>query len=130
MAKGFHQRPSLDYCETFSPVIKQVTIRTVLHLALFKGWELHQLDISNAFLHGSLTEPVYMVHPPGLVDKSCTSHVCLLRKSLYGLRQASHAWYHTLSSALLSFGFCQSKLMHPYLFISVFWVYVGTCLRG
>lgn len=89
-------------------MVKPVTIRTVLTLAIFHKWDLRQLDISNAFLHGSLSEPVYMVQPPGFVDSSRPDHVCRLRKSLYGLRQAPLAWYQTFSSALLSFGFTQS----------------------
>jgi histone deacetylase 1/2 len=67
VAKGFHQQPVLDYGETYSPVIKPTTVRLVLSLALCSGWLIHQIDIQNAFLHGTLTEVVYMTQPPGFI---------------------------------------------------------------
>lgn len=60
MAKGFQQQNGLNKKETFSPVIKPATIRVVLALAIHFNWPLRQLDISNAFLHGTLEEEVYM----------------------------------------------------------------------
>jgi len=58
VAKGFHQQPRIDFSEAYSPVIKPITIRTVLSVAVSAGWSVHQVDVSNAFLHGSLQEPV------------------------------------------------------------------------
>lgn len=109
VAKGFHQRPGIDFKETFSPVIKPATIRAVLTLATSSNWTLRQLDVSNAFLHGNLDLPVYMKQPPGFTDPTHPSHVCLLRRSLYGLRQPPQAWYESLCSALEAFGLTRSK---------------------
>lgn len=84
VAKGFHQRPGIDFSETFNLVVKSVTICIVLSLALSRGWAIHQLDVNNAFLHGELSEEVFMAQPPGFIDQSNPKHVCKLRKSIYG----------------------------------------------
>ena len=108
VAKGFHQRPRWDFHETFSLVVKPVTVRVILTLAVSKGWHLRQLDINNAFLQGSLSEEVYVCQPPGFTDPSHPNHVCRLNKALYGLRQAPRAWYTELRSFLLKIGFVTS----------------------
>jgi hypothetical protein len=65
--RGFTQRPVIDYDETFSPVVKPAIVRTVLSLALSRSWPVHQLDVKNAFLHGTLTETVYCSQLAGLL---------------------------------------------------------------
>ncbi|GJU60426.1 ribonuclease H-like domain-containing protein [Tanacetum coccineum] len=102
----------IDCEDTFSPVVKPATIRTVLSLALSKSWPIHQLDVKNAFLHGTLNETVYMHQPMGFRDSSHPNHVCLLKKSLYGLKQASGAWYQRFSEFVSTIGFVHSKCDH------------------
>jgi hypothetical protein len=63
VAKDFHQQHGVDYEETFSPVIKPLTVRLILSLAVAQNWPLRQLDVKNAFLHGTLKEEVYMAQP-------------------------------------------------------------------
>jgi hypothetical protein len=107
--RGFTQRSGVDFDEIFSPVVKPATIRVVLSLALSQDWPIHQLDVKNAFLHGTLTEMVYCVHPSGFIDSSRPDFVCQLNKSLYGLKQTPRAWHNRFATHLLSLGFVESK---------------------
>uniref|UniRef100_A0A2N9HQ74 Integrase catalytic domain-containing protein n=1 Tax=Fagus sylvatica TaxID=28930 RepID=A0A2N9HQ74_FAGSY len=108
VAKGFHQQHGVDFDETFSPVVKAPTVRLILSLAVSLGWSLRQLDVKNAFLHGSLKEEVYMTQPQGFIDPQHPSHVCKLLKSIYGLKQAPRAWFESFTSQLLHLGFTAS----------------------
>ncbi|GKD23367.1 ribonuclease H-like domain-containing protein [Tanacetum coccineum] len=77
-------------------VVKPGTIRTVLSLAASQHWPIHQLDVKNAFLHGDLSEMVYMHQPPGFQDSTHPDYVSLLQRSLYGLKQALRAWFQRI----------------------------------
>ena len=108
VVQGFNQKEGVDFDETFSPVVKIVTIRCVINLAVQQSWPIFQLDVNNAFLYGDLEETVYMKLPPGYFDES-DKRVCRLKKSLYGLKQAPRQWNAKLTSTLLENSFVQSK---------------------
>jgi hypothetical protein len=88
VAKGFSQIHGLDFEDTFSLVVRPATVRIILSIAVSSGWLLHQIDVQNAFLHGHLSELVYMDQPPGYTDPRFPHHICRLKRALYGLKQA------------------------------------------
>ncbi|KAL4279785.1 hypothetical protein GQ457_03G014780 [Hibiscus cannabinus] len=105
VAWGFSQSYGLDYEETFSPVAKMVTPRTIFALVAFKRWKLWQLDVKNPFLYGDLDREVFMEQPKGYVSKQHPHHVCRLKKALYGLKQAPRAWYGKVAQYFIFCGF-------------------------
>lgn len=111
VAKGYSQREGLDYHDTFSPVVKMVTVRSVIALAASRGWNLLQMDVYNAFLQGDLEEEVFMEMPESF-RRHKETRVCILLKSLYGLKQDSRQWNIKLIDALVNAGFSQSN--HDY----------------
>ncbi|GJU95664.1 retrovirus-related pol polyprotein from transposon TNT 1-94 [Tanacetum coccineum] len=106
VAKGYGQEYSMDYEETFTPVTKMTTVRTLIAISSSRKWKIFQLDDKNAFLNGDLNEEVFMKPPPGVFHKP--GEVCKLRKSLYGLKQAPRAWYEKFATVVTSFGFVSS----------------------
>lgn len=105
VANGKSQEEGIDYNETFSPVVKPVTIRTVLDVSLAHNWPIHQLDVKNAFLHGLLDETVYMHQPPGYTSTEHPDYVCKLNKAIYGLKQSPRAWNSRFASYVTKMGF-------------------------
>ena len=89
--RGFQRVKDKDYKHTFSLAAKLTTVRIFIALATAKSWPLHQLDINNAFLHGFIDEEVHMYHPEGYTAAK-PGQVCKLKRSLYGLKQASRQW--------------------------------------
>ncbi|CAM8982916.1 unnamed protein product [Rhodiola kirilowii] len=89
------------------------TIRIVLKIAALKQWPLYQMDVNNAFLHGTLDEEVFMSLPHGhSYQYKGQKKVCKLKKSLYGLKQANRQWFSKFTESIESFGFKQS--LHDY----------------
>ncbi|GJR18322.1 ribonuclease H-like domain-containing protein [Tanacetum coccineum] len=98
--KAIGSKWGIDFNETFSHVVKIVTVRSLINLVVQNGWTLYQIDVNNAFLYGDLNETVYMSLPPGYFSKDET-RVYNLNKSLYGLKQAPRQWNSKLTSALI-----------------------------
>ena len=92
VAKGFKQIQGVDYDETFSPVAMFKSIRILLAIAAFHDYEIWQMDVKTAFLNGFLEENVYMTQPEGFVNRRDAGKVCKLKRSIYGLKQASRSW--------------------------------------
>ena len=90
--QGFTQIEGIDYNDTFSPSSSEDSLRIVMTLIAHYDLELHQMDIKTAFLNGDLHEDVYMAQPEGFVVEGKEHMCCRLKKSIYGLKQASR-WY-------------------------------------
>ena len=116
VARGFSQTYGVDYDETFAPVAKMSTIRALISAAANNKWNLFQLDVKNAFLHGDLHEEVYMEIPPGFNGPETKGKVCRLKKSLYGLKQSPRAWFGRFCKEVCSLGFQQSNADHTLFF--------------
>jgi hypothetical protein len=109
VAKGFTQIFGLDYDETFSPVARFESLRLLLALAALEDWEIHQMDVKSAFLNGVLDEEIYMEQPEGFVDPDHPNKVCLLKKAIYGLKQASRQWNLQFHGVLTELGFTRTR---------------------
>ncbi|KAL0322924.1 UNVERIFIED_CONTAM: Retrovirus-related Pol polyprotein from transposon RE1 [Sesamum angustifolium] len=110
VAKSYSQIEGVDYFDSFSPVAKTVTVRVFLAIASSYSWPISQLDVNNAFLHGHLEEEVYMLPPEGYL-RARPGQVCRLKRSLYGLKQASRQWNIDLTSKLESHGFTLDDIL-------------------
>jgi len=107
--KGYAQTYGIDYEETYNPIAKMTTIRTIIVMAITKRWSLHQMDAKNVFLHGDLQEEMYMEKPLGCVDQTHPNLVCRLKKVVYSLKQAPRAWSNKIGWYLVTSGFQTSN---------------------
>ena len=109
VAKGFAQKEGIDYNEIFSPVVKHTSIRLMLAIVAQFDLELEQMDVRTTFLHGELEEQIYMRQPEGYIQKGQEGMVCLLRKSLYGLKQSPRQWYKKFNSVMIKAGYSRCE---------------------
>ncbi|CAI7845393.1 unnamed protein product [Closterium sp. NIES-54] len=116
VARGFSQRQGVDMFQTFSPTPKMTTLRVLLHVAAQRDYELHSLDLSTAFLQGSLHEEIWLRRPPSFTGSFPAGTQWSLGRPVDGLRQAPHEWHDTLRTTLSSLGFAPSTA-DPSLFL-------------
>ncbi|WKA02041.1 hypothetical protein VitviT2T_020281 [Vitis vinifera] len=100
VAKGFTQKEGIDYKETFSPVSSKDSFRIIMALVAHYDLELHQMDVKIAFLNGNIDETIYMVQPENFESNDSKQLVCRLKRSIYGLKQASRQWYRKFDQDL------------------------------
>lgn len=110
VAQGYSQKFGTDYDQVFAPVAKQTTFRILLTLASKNNFIVRHVDAKTAFLNGDLKETIFMKQPPGF--EVGDDKVCLLQKSLYGLKQAARAWNDAIHSALMKARFQRNEADH------------------
>ena len=86
VALGFSQKEGINYEETFALVSRYTSIRSVLALVVVMKWKIHQMDVKTSFLNGVVEEEVYVEQPLGFETHDKKSHVCRLKKALFGLK--------------------------------------------
>ena len=109
IAKRFTQKEGINYTETFSPVSKKDFVCIILALVTYFDLEFQQMDVKTTFLNGKLEE-VYMKQPEGFPSSDGEQLVCKLKKSIYGLKQASRQWYLKFHNIISSFGFVENVM--------------------
>ena len=118
VAKGYTQTQGVDYFETFSPALRLDSFRYLISTARLKKFKIHHLDVQTAFLNGELAEEIYMEIPEAFesVNADRKTHVFRLKKSIYGLKQASRVWNEKFTNTITAMGFTQSAA-DPCIFI-------------
>ena len=109
VASALSQKEGIDCEETFAPIARYSSIKTILALAVVMKWKINQMDVKTSFLNGVVEEEVYVEQPLGETHYRET-HVCKLKKAMYGLKQEPRAWYDRIDSFLTSLGFTKSKV--------------------
>ena len=108
VVKGYTQKESTDYEETVSPVAMLKSIRILIFIAAHYDYEIWQMNVKTTFLDGNLEEEIYMMQPEGFIAKNQEHMVCKLKRSIYGLKQASRSWNIRFNQAIKLFVFEQN----------------------
>nr|GEW59922.1 retrotransposon protein, putative, Ty1-copia subclass [Tanacetum cinerariifolium] len=114
--KGYTQTTGIDYEEIFSLVADIRAIRILIAITAYYDYEIWQMDVKTAFLNGYLNEEVYMEQPEGFFNPKYPNRVCKLKRSIYGLKQASRQWNKRSDDEIKKFGFTQNR-DEPYVYL-------------
>jgi hypothetical protein len=109
VAKGYSQRPGIDFNETYASVVSHETLRILLSVIAADDLEALQVDVKTAFLYGPLEEEIFMDQPEGFIIPGQESKVCRLHKCIYGLKQASRVWGDLFTDFIEHHGFQRSE---------------------
>ncbi len=99
-AQGDHQCESIEFDETFAPVVKSASLWVFFALCAKLSFKTWHMDVTSAFLNGILNEIVYMHQPKGFEVPGKEGWVWKLKKALYSLKQGGHEWYHCINEFL------------------------------
>jgi Reverse transcriptase (RNA-dependent DNA polymerase) len=105
VVKGYCQIAGINYDETFAPVVRIESVRTIIAIAAGRNYFILHIDCKNAFLNGLSDAEIYVTQPEGFEDPHYPQKVLRLNKSLYGLKQAPRIWYLLLSEVIIGLGF-------------------------
>ncbi len=105
VVKGFSQVEGINYDTIFSPVVWFETVQLMVTLAILKNWHITGLDVKTAFLYGELDKELYMEQPEGFKVKGQEGKVLHLKCTIYGLKQATLAWWKVLDKSMGKLGF-------------------------
>ena len=120
VARGFTQRYGINYEETFAPVARTASIRTVFAVCAAKGWKVRQIDVNNAYLNADMDmDGVYIKQPPYFIDPEHPKRVNLLKKGLYGTKQGGNLWFKTFTGYLTKEADLIAHQSDPCLFTTV-----------
>ena len=101
VVRGYNQKEGIDFNEVFSPIARHTSIRVLVAFVALFDLELEQFDVKTTFFFGDLEEEIYMRQPECFIVFKKKNHVCRLRKSLYGLKQALQQWYRRFDAFII-----------------------------
>eukprot|EP00253_Pinus_taeda_P033129 PITA_33129 len=109
-SRWLYKVEGIEYDETFSPIARYSSIKSMLALSAHMGWKIHQMDVKTSFLNGKIEEQVYIERPEGFETFDSESHMCRLKRDLYRLKQAPRVWYTRIDNFFTRLGFTKSEV--------------------